>query len=95
MTTCVHLTTPREPVAPDSSEGCADCPREGARSVHLRQCLDCGHVACCDSSPARHAEAHFLRSGHPVMQSFERGEQWVWCYVDEQMAQRPASSGLR
>ena len=90
MTTCVHLGAHREPVEPDTTEGCSDCLREGQRWVHLRQCLDCGHVACCDSSPRRHATAHFRSSGHPVVQSFEPGETWVWCYADEQMAPQPA-----
>lgn len=90
MASCEHLTTPRPAVQPDSTDGCTDCLREGTRSVHLRRCLDCGHVACCDSSPPRHAAAHFRSSGHPVMQSFEPGETWVWCYVDEQLATAPA-----
>jgi hypothetical protein len=51
--------------------------------VHLRLCLTCGHVGCCDSSPNRHARAHAVRLGHPVVQSFEPGEDWRWCYVDE------------
>lgn len=89
-TTCEHLATHREPVQPDSTEGCSDCLREGSRWVHLRECLDCGHIACCDSSPRRHATAHFHSTGHPVVQSFEPGEDWVWCYADEQLAKRPA-----
>ena len=88
--TCVHLTTHREPVEADSTEGCSDCLREGTRWVHLRECLDCGHVGCCDSSPRRHASAHFRSSGHPVAQSIEPGESWVWCFVDEQLARQPA-----
>jgi len=90
MTTCVHLSTHYEAVEPDSTEGCTDCLREGTGWVHLRECLECGHVACCDSSPRRHASTHFRSSGHPVVQSFEPGETWVWCYADEQMAQQPA-----
>ena len=90
MATCTHLSTPRAPVQPDSTEGCVECLRDGARPVHLRKCLDCGHVACCDSSPGRHATAHFRSSGHPVVQSFEPGEQWTWCYVDEALALAPA-----
>ena len=90
MSPCEHLTTAREPAPPDSEDGCSDCLREGSSWVHLRRCLDCGHVACCDSSPRRHATAHARGSSHPVVQSFEPGEQWVWCYVDEQMADAPA-----
>ncbi|MGA7122167.1 MAG: UBP-type zinc finger domain-containing protein [Polyangiaceae bacterium] len=63
--------------------GCEDCLRIGGRWVHLRECLSCGHVACCDSSPNRHATKHFKSSGHPIMTSLEPGETWVWCYVDE------------
>ena len=86
---CTHLTTPRPAVQPDST-GCSDCLREGTRWVHLRECLDCGHIACCDSSPRRHATAHFRSSGHPVVQSVEPGEGWVWCYADGVLAPAPA-----
>ena len=90
MATCTHLETSRPPVEPDSADGCSDCLREGTRWVHLRECLDCGHVACCDSSPRQHATAHFRSSGHPVVQTYEPGEAWVWCYVDETLAREPA-----
>jgi CPA1 family monovalent cation:H+ antiporter len=53
--------------------------------VHLRLCLQCGHVGCCDSSPERHATKHFESEGHPVMRSFEPGEEWRWCFVDEKL----------
>lgn len=89
MATCTHFTTPRPAVEPDSTEGCSDCLREGSRWVHLRECLDCGHIACCDSSPRRHATAHFRSSGHPVVQSVEPGGGWVWCYADEVLAPAP------
>ena len=79
---CSHLDTIDLDVDPDPAQGCGDCLREGSRWVHLRRCLDCGHVACCDSSPRRHATAHSRGSGHPVVQSFEPGEDWRWCYVD-------------
>jgi uncharacterized UBP type Zn finger protein len=62
---------------------CEDCVRLGMRWVHLRMCLTCGHVGCCDSSPGRHATGHFERSGHPLIRSAEPGESWVWCYVDQ------------
>jgi uncharacterized UBP type Zn finger protein len=55
----------------------------GSRWVHLRMCLTCGQVGCCDSSPNKHATKHFKHSGHPLMRSAQPGEGWVWCYVDE------------
>lgn len=81
--TCAHVSDLPESVDPDNPEGCADCLADGERNwAHLRICLSCGHVACCDSSPRRHATAHFGASEHPVMRSFEPGEDWRWCYVD-------------
>ena len=72
----------RHPAVETSTEGvCPRCLEEGTRWVALRQCLDCGNVACCDSSPRQHATAHFRDSTHPVMQSAEPGEDWRWCYV--------------
>src|SRR5438309_2803061 len=68
-----------------SANGCEDCLKIGGRWVHLRMCLECGHVGCCDSSPNRHATKHFHTSEHPIMQSVEPGEDWRWCYVDEMM----------
>jgi hypothetical protein len=65
------------------SEGCEECLRLGTPWVHLRLCLTCGHVGCCDSSPMRHARAHAGAIGHPVVQSMEPGESWRWCYVHE------------
>lgn len=76
-----HLKEIR-PVVP-SADGCEDCLRTGDEWVHLRLCLTCGHVGCCDSSPNRHARKHFERSRHPIIQSFEPGEDWRWCFVDE------------
>jgi uncharacterized UBP type Zn finger protein len=73
------------PVVPQTPEGCAECLRLGSPWVHLRLCLTCGHVGCCDSSPMRHARAHAHTVGHPIVQSFEPGENWRWCYVDETM----------
>ena len=71
---------------PDSKDGCADCAAIGANVwAHLRMCLTCGHVACCDSSPHHHATRHHNDTGHPVMRSFEPGEQWRWCYVDQRV----------
>lgn len=78
---CKHTSEIRE-VTP-SAAGCEDCLKIGGRWVHLRLCLTCGHVGCCDSSPNRHATKHFHASKHPIVQSFEPGEDWRWCYVDE------------
>jgi hypothetical protein len=78
---CGHLAT-IEQVTPSTTLGCEDCLREGTRWVHLRECLQCGHVGCCDNSPRRHATAHFHAVAHPIMRSIEPGEEWAWCYVD-------------
>lgn len=80
--TCTHLDPTAE--ATPSSEGCEDCLASGGRWVHLRLCMSCGHVGCCDSSPNRHATAHFhAEPDHAVIRSYEPGEDWWWCYVDE------------
>jgi uncharacterized UBP type Zn finger protein len=68
-----------------SADGCEDCLKIGGVWVQLRLCLTCGHVGCCDNSPNRHATKHFHEVKHPIIQSFEPGEDWRWCYVDEQM----------
>jgi len=65
-----------------SADGCEECLKMGSSWVQLRLCLTCGHVGCCDSSPNRHGTKHFHQTGHPIIQSFERGENWRWCYVD-------------
>jgi uncharacterized UBP type Zn finger protein len=62
---------------------CEDCVKSGDRWVHLRLCLTCGHVGCCDSSKNKHATKHFKSSNHPLVRSIEPGETWMWCYVDE------------
>jgi uncharacterized UBP type Zn finger protein len=71
-----------EPVAP-TGNGCVECLQMGAQWVHLRRCASCGHVGCCDSSPNKHATAHFHGTSHPLVQSFEPGEDWYWCYADD------------
>jgi EmrB/QacA subfamily drug resistance transporter len=81
MILCTHAAQLVE-VAP-SSRGCEECMRKGDRWIHLRLCLSCGHVGCCDSSKNRHATAHFWATNHPVVRSFEPGENWRWCYIDE------------
>ncbi len=78
---CSHLDLIQE-VTP-SAEGCEDCLKIGDTWVHLRLCLICGHVGCCDNSKNKHATAHFHTTGHPLMMSFEPDEDWMWCYVDE------------
>jgi len=80
-----------DPKAPPSRTGCADC--DGAEPqgwwLHLRRCAQCGHVGCCDSSPAQHASVHAQTSGHPVAHSFEPGEDWFWNYQTSQYAEGP------
>jgi Na+/H+ antiporter len=80
---CVHLDQAAADIEPAGSRICQDCVREGTRTVHLRICLTCGNVGCCNSSVGRHAERHGMTTHHPVMRSFEPGESWRWCFVDE------------
>jgi uncharacterized UBP type Zn finger protein len=80
--TCRHLDQIRD-VQPNTPDGCQECLETGGWWVHLRLCLTCGHVGCCDSSLNKHATKHFHNSHHPIMRSLEPGEDWVWCYVDE------------
>jgi CPA1 family monovalent cation:H+ antiporter len=82
---CKHLTHDWRDIGPSSPDSCAACVEEGTTWVHLRMCLKCGNVACCDSSPRRHASRHFQDSRHPVMRSHEPGETWRWCFVDKQL----------
>jgi len=78
---CTHIDQIRD-VTP-SGEGCKECLESGDRWVHLRLCLTCGHVGCCDSSKNRHASRHADETGHPIARSFQPGEDWRWCYIDE------------
>ena len=80
---CEHLQKVRPPVDADTPGECGDCLRAGTTWVHLRMCVVCGHIACCDSSPERHASAHHAATGHEVMRSAEAGEDWRWCFVDQ------------
>ena len=82
MQQCNHLNLIR-PVSPRTPQGCEECLKLGTGWVHLRLCMTCGHVGCCDNSPGKHATAHFHAGGHPIIKSFEPGEDWAWCYVDE------------
>ena len=83
MAQCTHLDSIRE-VHPHS-RGCEECLKTGDTWVHLRLCLTCGHVGCCDSSKNKHATKHFHATRHPIIKSFEPGEDWGWCYVDQLM----------
>jgi uncharacterized UBP type Zn finger protein len=80
-TTCTH-TDQIVDVQPGTPQGCEECLKTGDSWVHLRLCLTCGKVGCCDSSPNRHASKHARDEDHPVVQSFQPGESWRWCYVD-------------
>lgn len=82
---CEHLSALTE-IRPTREHICEECVKTGDPWLHLRTCQTCGTTLCCDSSPNKHATGHFHASGHPVVTSAEPGEQWVWCYVDEQMA---------
>jgi monovalent cation/hydrogen antiporter len=83
---CDHLLAAPRDAASDVEGVCEDCVRDGFTNwVHLRKCLTCGHTACCDSSPRRHATAHYEGVGHPVMRSVEPGEEWRWCFVDNRL----------
>jgi CPA1 family monovalent cation:H+ antiporter len=80
---CSHLDESPQAMRPRTPDGCESCLEQGTRWVHLRLCLTCGRVGCCDSSPERHADRHYDETGHPVMRSFEPGESWRWCYPDQ------------
>lgn len=82
MTGCRHLSAVLD-VAPRTPNGCEECLAAGKTWVHLRLCLTCGHVGCCDNSQGKHATKHYHRTQHPIMRSYEPGEDWAWCYVDQ------------
>ncbi len=77
---CEHLQALENAPRPVTPDGCEECLRDGGSWVHLRLCMSCGHVGCCDSSPHVHSDQHWRSAGHPVMRSFETGEAWRWCY---------------
>ena len=79
---CEHAASLKNP-KPHTPEGCEECLQLGDEWVHLRLCEECGHVGCCDSSKNKHATKHFHATEHPVVKSFQPGEFWKWCYVDE------------
>ncbi len=78
---CTHLD--QVSVTEPSEHVCQECIQMGDRWVHLRMCLSCGHIGCCDSSKNKHATKHFHSSKHPLMRSIEPGEAWMWCFVDQ------------
>jgi uncharacterized UBP type Zn finger protein len=79
---CTHVDSVQITELPDEVPGCAACLEMGDQWCHLRICLTCGNVGCCDSSPNRHATKHASESGHPIMRSIQPGEDWSWCFVD-------------
>ena len=79
---CAHLRRAKDH-RPNTPNGCEECLATGDSWVHLRLCLECGHVGCCDDSPNHHATAHTQSSGHPIIRSLEPGEEWSWCFVDD------------
>ncbi|MBV9213601.1 MAG: UBP-type zinc finger domain-containing protein [Actinobacteria bacterium] len=82
-TDCSHLDHVLVTELPELVEGCAECLAGGTPWLHLRICLECGHVGCCDDSPMRHATAHARESGHPIIRSLQPDEDWSWCYPDQ------------
>jgi uncharacterized UBP type Zn finger protein len=80
---CTHADHVRITQLPASVDGCSDCLAIGSLWLHLRICLECGHVGCCDDSPNKHATKHFGQTQHPLIQSFEPGEDWGWCFIDQ------------
>jgi uncharacterized UBP type Zn finger protein len=80
---CVHLGQINQNITARTPNGCEECLQIGSPWVHLRLCLSCGHVGCCDQSINKHGTKHFHSTRHPVIRSYEPGENWKWCYVDE------------
>ncbi|WP_037853883.1 UBP-type zinc finger domain-containing protein [Streptomyces sp. NRRL S-340] len=74
-----------DPAVPPSGAGCAECDASGGWWFHLRRCALCGHVGCCDDSPGKHADAHYRASGHPVIRSYEPGEEWFWNFATQEL----------
>jgi monovalent cation/hydrogen antiporter len=85
MATCTHVRQVERLDLPEEVEGCQECLVEGMSWVHLRMCLSCGHIGCCDNSGGKHATNHFRQTGHPIIRSAEPGEDWSWCYEDRVM----------
>jgi uncharacterized UBP type Zn finger protein len=89
---CSHLAQIHD-VSPATPEGCEECLRAGSRWVHLRLCLSCGHVGCCDSSPGKHATGHYRSTHHPLIRSYEPGEDWAFCYPDNLLLEPAPRAG--
>jgi len=83
MSVCSHIDRIEVTALPETIAGCEECLKTGSRWVHLRMCMTCGKIGCCDSSPNRHASRHAADHDHPIARSAEPGESWAWCYVDE------------
>jgi uncharacterized UBP type Zn finger protein len=85
MATCTHLDQVKITELPESVDGCAECLKIGGKWLHLRICLECGEVGCCDDSPNRHARKHAASHEHPIIRSIEPGEDWSYCFIDDVM----------
>jgi uncharacterized UBP type Zn finger protein len=83
MPECTHLDTISVTQLPESTEGCEECLKIGGKWLHLRICLECGKVGCCDDSPNKHASQHAREDSHPLIRSLEPGEDWSWCFIDQ------------
>jgi monovalent cation/hydrogen antiporter len=85
MPDCAHAERLLD-ATPNTPDGCEECLKQGEHEwFHLRLCLSCGHVGCCDSSPGKHASKHYEATDHPVVRSFQPGESWKWCFADEDL----------
>jgi uncharacterized UBP type Zn finger protein len=93
MASCSHLDQVKITQLPESVDGCEECLVSGDPWLHLRICLSCGHVGCCDDSPNRHATAHATATDHPIIRSLQPGEEWSWCYPDELVMRLSEVSG--
>ena len=93
MPGCSHLDRVELTELPEQVAGCAECIESGDPWCHLRICLTCGHVGCCDSSPNKHASRHSAETDHPIMRSIQPGEDWSWCFVDELAMRLPEPTG--
>jgi uncharacterized UBP type Zn finger protein len=93
MPTCTHLDQIQITQLPEAVDGCEDCLASGSEWLHLRICLQCGRVGCCDDSPNRHATVHASHTDHPIIRSLEPGEDWSWCYIDELAMRIPEVQG--
>jgi uncharacterized UBP type Zn finger protein len=93
MATCTHVDHVLITELPEKVDGCEECLQTGDPWLHLRICLECGHVGCCDDSPNRHATAHAHATSHPIIRSLEPGEVWSWCYPDELLMRIDAVQG--